>query len=145
MHMHVTETGPTPGQRRFVTAIAHALGTLTVVLGVWAMMIPTSFAAIIAPFAPYNAHYLHDVGAFQIAVGVSLLLAARQGDGLLVALGGYVAGGACHTLAHLIDRDHGGNPTDAPLLGVMVALALVALVFRARTLKRAASHEEVRR
>lgn len=142
---HVTGTEPAPGQHRFVIAIALALGTLTVVLGVWAMVMPMSFAAIIAPFAPYNAHYLHDVGAFQLAIGVSLLLAARQSDGLLVALGGYVVGGACHTLAHVIDRDRGGNPTDAPLLGVMVVLALVALVLRAWMLKRAAFRREVRR
>lgn len=142
---YVTETGAAPGQRRFVTATALALGTLTVVLGVWALVMPTSFATIIAPFAPYNAHYLHDVGAFQIAIGVSLLLAARTGDGLLVALGGYVVGGACHTLAHVIDRDHGGNPTDAPLLGAIVAFAMIALVVRARALRRAAPCEEVRR
>lgn len=142
---YITETGPVPGQRRFVAATALTLGTLTVVLGVWALVMPTSFATTIAPFAPYNAHYLHDVGAFQIAIGVSLLLAARQGDGLLVALGGYVTGGACHTLAHVIDRDHGGNPTDVPLLGAMVAFAMVALVLRVQALKRVAPREEVRR
>lgn len=74
-------TAPTEGPLRVVAAIAVVLGTLTAVLGVWALAAPASFAAEIAPFAPDNAHYLHDVGAFQLGVGTSLLLAAGGGDG----------------------------------------------------------------
>ena len=115
------ETRIAPSPPRFVAALALALGVLTVALGLWALAAPRSFSATIAPFAPYNEHYLHDLGAFQLGMGAGLLLAARGGDGLLVALGGYAIGGGAHTLAHLLDRDRGGHPADAPLL---VALAL---------------------
>lgn len=117
---------------QFAAAIALALGLLTSAFGAWALVTPESFAAIIAPFAPYNAHYLRDLGAFQLGLGAGLLLAACGGDGLLVALSGYALGGAAHTLSHVIDRDSGGHPADAPLLGVLVIVALVALLLRRR-------------
>jgi hypothetical protein len=122
---HAAETRIGPNPLRFVA-------TLAVALGVWALAAPRSFAATIAPFAPYNAHYLHDLSALQLGIGSGLLLAARGGDGLLVGLGGYAIGGGAHTLAHLLDRDLGGHPADTPLLGALAALALVALALRAR-------------
>ncbi len=126
------ETRIAPSPPRFVAALALALGVLTVALGLWALAAPRSFSATIAPFAPYNEHYLHDLGAFQLGMGAGLLLAARGGDGLLVALGGYAIGGGAHTLAHLLDRDRGGHPADAPLLGALATLALAALALRTR-------------
>ncbi len=61
-----------------------------IALGVWAMVGPRSFFAALATFEPYNQHFLQDVGAFQIGLGVVLLLAAVpvRADGLTVALVG---------------------------------------------------------
>ena len=58
-------------------------------LGLWALFWPVSFAAWV-DFPPYNEHLLHDVGAFQIGIGVTLLLAAVVRDALTVALAGFV-------------------------------------------------------
>jgi hypothetical protein len=45
----------------------------------------TPFDAFI-DFPPYNEHLLHDVGAFQIGIGVSVLLALMWSDSIGVAL-----------------------------------------------------------
>jgi hypothetical protein len=48
-------------------------GLFMLVLGIWAFFAPASFAEIVA--FPYNRHLLHDVGAFQIGIGTTMLLA----------------------------------------------------------------------
>lgn len=90
-----------------------------IALGVWAMVGPRSFFAALATFEPYNQHFLQDVGAFQIGLGVVLLLAAVpvRADGLTVALVGVGVGAALHTLSHVVGRDLGGTPErDIPAL-----------------------------
>jgi hypothetical protein len=61
-----------------------------VAAGVWAMLDPRSFFGAVARFEPYNQHFLQDVGAFQVGLGVVLLLAGLSGraNGLTVALVG---------------------------------------------------------
>jgi hypothetical protein len=48
-------------------------GLFMLVLGIWAFFAPASFADFVA--FPYNRHLLHDVGAFQIGIGTTMLLA----------------------------------------------------------------------
>ena len=48
-------------------------GLFMLVLGIWAFFPPASFAEFVA--FPYNRHLLHDVGAFQIGIGTTMLLA----------------------------------------------------------------------
>ena len=57
----------------------------TAVFWVWALTWPASFAALI-DFPPTNEHLLHDVDAFQLGLGVSLLLALVTADGLIAQL-----------------------------------------------------------
>jgi len=97
--------------------------------GVWAMVDPRSFFEALATFEPYNQHFLQDVGAFQIGLGVVLLLAGVpvRADGLTVALVGVGVGAAFHTLSHIVGRDLGGTPErDIPLFAGMAVLLLAA-------------------
>ena len=57
-------------------AVAIVSGIGFVALGVWAMADPHSFFEAVARFEPYNQHFLQDVGAFQVGLGVVLLLQA---------------------------------------------------------------------
>jgi hypothetical protein len=118
---------------RFVRAalILGAVGML--VPGVWAFVAPAHFAREIALFEPYNRHYLHDVGAFQIGLGVAALLALRWRNAVAVGLGGLLVANAAHTVSHTVDRDLGGRPTDIPILFALAALAAAGLVARVRT------------
>jgi hypothetical protein len=95
-------------------------------LGAWAFLGPESFARFI-DFPPYNEHLIHDAGAFQLGIGVTVLLALWWSDGLLVALTGFAVASGLHTVSHLIDRPLGGRDTDAPSLGLLTVVALVAI------------------
>src|SRR5215212_4065881 len=77
-----------------VTAVVIIGGLFTLALGIWAFFAPASFADFVA--FPYNRHLLHDVGAFQIDIGVAVLLALLWADGVMVVLAGYVVGTGLH-------------------------------------------------
>ena len=112
-------------------ALALLVGLLTLGLGIWALVAPASFYESIAAFPPYNEHFLHDLGAFQIGLGATLLLALRFRDALVVALGGYTAGAVAHAAAHVVDRELGGRPSDPLSLSVIALVALAALLLHA--------------
>jgi hypothetical protein len=90
-----------------------------------------SFAQFI-DFAPYNEHLLHDVGAFQIGIGATLLLALLWNDALAVALAGFVVGGGVHTVSHIVDRRLGGHSFDPWALGALAVVGAIALAIRLR-------------
>jgi hypothetical protein len=50
-------------------------GLLLLGAGPWAMLAPGSFYATIATYPPYNVHFIHDIGAFQLGLGACLILA----------------------------------------------------------------------
>lgn len=93
--------------------------------GIWALLDPRAFYQGVATWPPFNRHFIHDIGAFQIGLGVTLLLALMKGDALFVALAGAGAGQTVHAFAHWIDRDLGGKPSD-PLSITALAVLLVA-------------------
>lgn len=119
----------------FPLAVSALAGLFFVGSGLWAMIVPTSFFDTAATFQPYNRHFVQDIGAFQIGLGMVLLLAARPGrfDGPTAALVGVGVGSAAHVVSHVIGRDLGGNPaTDIPVFTVLALLLLVAGALRYR-------------
>jgi hypothetical protein len=114
---------------RIVLVTCAALGLITLVLGIWAFVAPMSFFEVLAPFEPYNRHFLHDAGVLQIGVGVAMLLAAARRSPVEVALGGFIAFEALHVVSHVIDRELGGRPAfDIPALTVLTVAGLAALI-----------------
>ncbi|WP_083673269.1 PPOX class F420-dependent oxidoreductase [Micromonospora sp. CB01531] len=118
--------------RALVRAVAALLGAAAVVVGVWALTRPDSFSSAVG-FPPHQ-HFVHDVGAFQLGIGATLLLGLIWADGLAVALVGYVVGGAAHTLSHVMDAPVGGSAAQTWVVGLSAVLALAALVARLRQL-----------
>lgn len=101
--------------------------------GAWALADARSFYDQVATFPPYNPHFLHDAGAFQIGIGATLLLALFWRDALAVALGGAAIGSILHTIAHVYDRDLGGKDSDPVFLGILsLVLTVAALARRGR-------------
>ncbi len=117
----------------FVTIVA-AIGAVSfLVFGLWPFFGAKSFYEQLAEFPPYNVHFLHDIGAFQIGIGVALALALwRKNDALLAALGGAGVGSAFHTVAHFRDHDLGGKDTDVYVFGLMAVLMLAGAYLRLR-------------
>jgi hypothetical protein len=123
---------------RVVTIVG---GAGFVALGVWAMISPQSFFEAVATFEPYNQHFLQDIGAFQVGLGVVLLLAGLSGrtDGLTIALIGVGVAAAFHTVSHVVGRELGGVPErDIPAFAGMAAILLLAGGLRWRHVRAAA-------
>ncbi len=117
---------------RFPQIIAVLAGVFFVVAGAWALAAPRSFFETLAVFEPYNRHFIHDIGAFQIGLGAVLLLGVLVRDGLLVALAGVGVAAVLHVVSHLLDRGIGGEPaTDIPFFGLVAALLVAAAAARA--------------
>jgi hypothetical protein len=109
-------------------------GLFMLSLGTWAFFAPASFADFVA--FPYNRHLLHDVGAFQIGIGTTMLLALMWTDGVMVVLAGYVVGTGFHLASHILDRHVGGHGYDPLVLGLMVVIGLAGIYARARACTR---------
>ena len=110
------------------------------VFGIWPLVDPEGFFEDVADFPPYNEHFLHDVGAFQVGLGVSLVLALIfPRDALLVALIGGGTGALIHAGAHITDSDQGGSDSDTIVLFAFAILLLTAGAIRLVTQRSAAA------
>ena len=100
------------------------------------MISPAGFYETVATFEPYNAHFIQDIGAFQVGLGATLVLAAfLTGDALLAGLLGVGLGALAHVISHLVGLDAGGAPEiDLPSLSILAVLLLVAAAVRWRRL-----------
>jgi hypothetical protein len=110
---------------RFIRGVTIAAAALFVVAGAWAFLDPAAFYERVAHFPPYNRHFLHDAGAFQLGLGAALVLSLIGWDGRRVALWAAAAASVLHAASHVIDHDLGGRGTD-PLALALVAAALIA-------------------
>ncbi|MDG1368455.1 MAG: hypothetical protein P8P85_15470 [Acidimicrobiales bacterium] len=122
---------------RFPRTIARVGGGLLLAFGLWAMAGPRSFFDSLATFDPYNQHLIQDLGAFQIGLGVVLLVAAlvSPSDGLLTGLVGVGAAMAAHVVSHAVGHDLGGNPkVDIPVFALLGGLLLGGGLVRWRQL-----------
>ena len=121
-------TRPTDRGRRFVLAVTLLAGLFMTAAGVAALLTPSWFADT-AGF-PRHTHFVHDAGAFQLGIGVTLLLALAWRDGLAVALAGFLVANTTHALNHAVDLDLGGRSGDAWGLAALSLLTAAALVVR---------------
>jgi hypothetical protein len=104
------------------------------------MLAPLSFFDSVAVFDPYNQHFVQDIGAFQIGLGVVLLLAWFSGgaDAIAVALLGVGIGSVAHAVSHVVGSDLGGTPgVDIPTFLVIGIVLLVGGVIRWRETRSA--------
>jgi PPOX class probable F420-dependent enzyme len=118
--------------RAYLVAVTAFVGTATVGIGIWCLLDPTSFAGVVG-FGEHQ-HFLHDVGAFQLGLGVTLLLALIWADALATALAGFIVANSVHTVNHVMDLDLGGSAAQAWLLGAVSVALVVAFVLRLRQL-----------
>lgn len=126
----MAKTGST-GLPRTIAAIG---GFVFLFFGVWAMVGPRSFFDQIALYEPYNVHFIQDLGAFQVGLGATLVLAVfATSDALVAALLGVGLGAVAHVISHLVSLEEGGNPAlDIPSLSVLGLALLAAGVIRWR-------------
>jgi PPOX class probable F420-dependent enzyme len=136
-HGHTTIKNPTgewsPARstdrgRRLVLAVTLLAGLFMTTAGVAALLAPSWFAD--AAGFPRHTHLVHDAGAFQLGIGITLLLALVWHDGLAVALAGFLVANTTHAVNHAVDLDLGGRSGDPWALAALSALTAAALVVR---------------
>ena len=119
---------------RAARGIAILVGAFYVVVGLWAFLAPAGFSETVAPFPPFNQHLFHDAGAFQVGLGLALLLAATARAALQPALLAVLAASILHVVSHVEDRTLGGHVTDVPALSLLCALLALAAVLELRAM-----------
>jgi hypothetical protein len=105
-------------------AAAIAAGLILTGVGLWAFFAARSFYDAVATYPPYNEHFLHDIGAFNLGLGAVLLLTLKWSDALLLALAGNAVGATFHAASHIADAEING-PRD-PILTTLLAVTLIA-------------------
>ncbi len=110
------------------------LGFVSIAAGLWAMVAPHSFYEQAATYPPYNRHFIHDIGAFQIGLGSCLVAALALSDALLVVLIGNALGAATHFVGHVADRSIGGSASDPFTFGGLAVVMVVLTFARWRTI-----------
>ena len=104
-----------------------------IVIGAWALADPSSFYARVAHFPPYNRHFLHDVGAFNLGLGVALALGLTRWPGHRVALWAVAVAAVLHAGSHFADRGLGGRPGDPFTLSLIAVVLVAAALLATRT------------
>jgi len=113
--------------------IGAVIGAFYLLTGAWAFLAPLNFFSVVATFAPPNVHLLHDLGAFQVGLGLALTVPVALQVPLRAPLIAVLAASVLHVLAHLEDIRLGGHPTtDLPVLTLICVALAVALVLEAR-------------
>lgn len=118
--------------RRYITAVTALAGMFVIIAGVWSLLAPRSFADAVS--FEFHEHFLHDIGAFQIGIGVTLFLALIWSDALITALAGFFVANSVHAVVHVVDLPLGGAAWQAWALAAMSVLIALAFVFRLREL-----------
>jgi hypothetical protein len=118
-----------PTIAQVVVAIA---GVLHLLVGLAMLLAPMWFFVAIGTFPPFNRHYTGDMGAFQLALGAGLLVAARAPARQRLLIGSAAAGNLLHLLNHAYDALIGHASLgfwladSGPLLVMTLALLLVS-------------------
>lgn len=102
------------------------------VFGAWAFADPASFYDEVALFPPYNEHFLHDAGAFQLGLAAALALGLTGWDGRRMALWAVAAAAVLHAASHVIDSELGGSDGDTIFLWVLAAALVAAALLAGR-------------
>jgi uncharacterized membrane protein len=124
--------------RIFAKVVAVLAAVYYLVLGIWAFVVPESFAESIANYPPYNEHLVHDGGAFTIGLGVAALAGLLLSDALAAVLAGVAAASLLHGISHIVDHGHGGRPSD-PWTVSVIGLAVLCGFVVAISSRRAAT------
>jgi hypothetical protein len=123
---------------RGLRLLAVVVGGVIALQGVWAFLAPRSFYDTLATFEPFNAHFIRDIGAFQIGIGVAGVVGALRTTAIVVGLTGLAVFQTVHVVSHIVDRNAGGRPgIDIPALGLAAVVTVIGLVVAVRQARAA--------
>jgi len=111
------------------------VGVTQVALGALAFLAPGAFYDLIASYPPDNAHFLKDVGSWQVALGAAALYAVRRPAWRVPMLGILAIQYTLHAISHLIDvgvPDPAWQGTFGLVTQAFGAVVLIGLFLRER-------------
>jgi hypothetical protein len=91
------------GQRDAVRLGLVVFGVYLVGIALFAIVAPGTFFEELGRFGPRNEHYIHDVAAFQGAIGLFMLAAVRRPVWWVPALIVASLQFGLHAISHLVD------------------------------------------
>src|SRR5688572_20372376 len=115
--------------KQITQILVGSMGALNTIIALLILFVPVWFFEKVGNFPPFNRHYMGDAGTFLLAIGIGLLLAARDPMKHKLTVGVGLLASALHTLNHLYDAIIGGSSiahafTDlAPLVLFVIILA----------------------
>ena len=114
-----------------LTALTVLGAAFYLLAGIWPFVDSHSFFDQLATFEPFNAHFLHDIGAFQVGIGATLAAALwKRHDAIFAALAGAGIGTAVHAGTHIADHAAGGKDSDVFVFATFAGLFLAGAVWR---------------
>jgi hypothetical protein len=96
----LTRSSARPTIAQVVVVIA---GLTHLLVGLAMLLAPMWFFVTIGTFPPFNRHYTGDMGAFQLALGAGLLVAARTPARQRLLIASAAVGNLLHMLNHAYD------------------------------------------
>ena len=106
-------------------------GVTQLIVGVWTFVSPGSFYDVVATYPPQNDHFLKDLGAWGVALGLAALHAARTPSWQQGMCGVLAVLYTLHAVSHGIDVDLGEprSASVATLVSQIVAAAVFAALY----------------
>jgi hypothetical protein len=117
-------------------AILLIAGLYQLATGFLALVAPGTFFGEIGRYGIENLHYVGDVGAFQLAAGVGLLVAAERPSWRVPILMVGAVWFAAHSINHLFDIDEARSDARGVFDTVALALGAAGSLYLARVSER---------
>ncbi len=95
-------------RQRVVQAVLGLIGLGYILAALALLLAPVWFFQNIGPYSPFNRHYEGDAGAFLLALGGGLLVAARDPARHAALIGVAAWGSVLHAANHIYDSLAGG-------------------------------------
>jgi predicted anti-sigma-YlaC factor YlaD len=121
---------------RYVEVALIVFGVYSVLIGLFMIVAPGTFYDTLGNFGVRNDHYIFDVAAFELPLGLMLLAAARWPSWRVPALAFATLHWGLHALSHIVDPHHGAGDWIGWLeaAGLVLSTAILAMALRASTI-----------
>jgi predicted anti-sigma-YlaC factor YlaD len=121
---------------RYVEVALIVFGVYSVLIGLFMIVAPGTFYDTLGNFGVRNDHYIFDVAAFELPLGLMLLAAVRWPSWRVPALAFATLHWGLHALSHIVDPHHGAGDWIGWLeaAGLVLSTAILAMALRASTI-----------
>jgi hypothetical protein len=126
-------TTPMRTRPRFVEVTLIVFGVYSVLIGLFMTFAPGALFDTLGNFGVRNDHYIFDVAAFELPLGLMLLAAVKWRSWQVPALAFATLHWGLHAISHIVDPHHGAGDWIGWLEagGLVVTTLILAIALRA--------------